>query len=177
MFWLHFVHFWQQSAYTLFFFILSLRIITVAPSTGCLTSQHHSSLADTRGIPAAIITWNYITREDVPSIKRNRCNVICIGLYVLGRLCIPKVAWPSGLRRWFKAPVISMAWVRIPPLPIITFTHQNVKIQFCIVTLFIFYFFIFIFQSLGLQAKGISTELEPGTLLTMKLYTARITEM
>ena len=28
------------------------------------------------------------------------------------------VGWPSGLRRWFKAPVISMAWVRIPPLPI-----------------------------------------------------------
>ena len=31
------------------------------------------------------------------------------------------VGWPSGLRRWFKAPVISMAWVRIPPLPIIIF--------------------------------------------------------
>ena len=29
-----------------------------------------------------------------------------------------KVAWPSGLRRWFKAPVSSGAWVRIPPLPI-----------------------------------------------------------
>ena len=29
----------------------------------------------------------------------------------------PKVAWPSGLRRWFKAPVSSEAWVRIPPLP------------------------------------------------------------
>ena len=28
-----------------------------------------------------------------------------------------EVGWPSGLRRWFKAPVISMAWVRIPPLP------------------------------------------------------------
>ena len=28
-----------------------------------------------------------------------------------------KVAWPSGLRRWFKAPVSSEAWVRIPPLP------------------------------------------------------------
>ena len=28
------------------------------------------------------------------------------------------VGWPSGLRRWFKAPVISMAWVRIPPLPV-----------------------------------------------------------
>ena len=28
-----------------------------------------------------------------------------------------KVAWPSGLRRWFKAPVFSKARVRIPPLP------------------------------------------------------------
>ncbi len=28
-----------------------------------------------------------------------------------------KVAWPSGLRRWFKAPVSSEAWVQIPPLP------------------------------------------------------------
>ena len=27
------------------------------------------------------------------------------------------VAWPSGPRRWFKAPVSSGAWVRIPPLP------------------------------------------------------------
>ena len=33
-----------------------------------------------------------------------------------------KVAWPSGLRRWFKAPVSSEAWVRIPPLPKILFT-------------------------------------------------------
>ena len=31
------------------------------------------------------------------------------------------VAWPSGLRRWFKAPVSSEAWVRIPPLPLNTF--------------------------------------------------------
>ena len=28
-----------------------------------------------------------------------------------------KVAWPSGLRRWFKAPVSSEARVRISPLP------------------------------------------------------------
>ena len=27
------------------------------------------------------------------------------------------VAWPSGLRRWIKAPVSPGAWVRIPPLP------------------------------------------------------------
>ena len=27
--------------------------------------------------------------------------------------------WPSGLRRWFQVPVISMTWVRIPPLPLV----------------------------------------------------------
>lgn len=31
------------------------------------------------------------------------------------------VAWPSGPRRWFKAPVSSGAWVRIPSLPTGTF--------------------------------------------------------
>ena len=36
---------------------------------------------------------------------------------------IRKVAWPSGLRRWFKAPVSSEARVRIPPLPKLLFSH------------------------------------------------------
>ena len=36
------------------------------------------------------------------------------------------VAWPSGLRRWFKAPVSSEAWVRIPPLPR-TFTGDYMR--------------------------------------------------
>ena len=36
-----------------------------------------------------------------------------------------KVAWPSGLRRWFKAPVSSEAWVRIPPLPEL-FSSENI---------------------------------------------------
>ena len=36
------------------------------------------------------------------------------------------VGWPSGLRRWFKAPVISMAWVRIPP-PSIYYTYIYLK--------------------------------------------------
>ncbi len=35
----------------------------------------------------------------------------------LSRSYSSSVAWPSGLRRWFKAPVSSEAWVRIPPLP------------------------------------------------------------
>ena len=30
---------------------------------------------------------------------------------------VASVAWPSGLRRWFKASVSAEAWVRIPPLP------------------------------------------------------------
>ena len=32
-----------------------------------------------------------------------------------------QVAWPSGLRRWFKAPVSTEAWVRVPPLPSLIF--------------------------------------------------------
>ena len=35
------------------------------------------------------------------------------------------VAWPSGLRRWFKAPVSSEAWVRIPPLPRLFFCNPS----------------------------------------------------
>ena len=34
-----------------------------------------------------------------------------------------EVAWPSGLRRWFKAPVSSKAWVRIPSLPLQLIMH------------------------------------------------------
>ena len=41
---------------------------------------------------------------------------------------INEVAWPSGLRRWFKAPVSSEAWVRIPPLPfLLALTSQMEK--------------------------------------------------
>ena len=36
-----------------------------------------------------------------------------------------KIAWPSGLRRWFKAPVSSGAWVRIPPLSKSFSTESN----------------------------------------------------
>ena len=35
------------------------------------------------------------------------------------------IAWPSGLRRWFKAPVTSVAWVRIPPLSMFLPLHQR----------------------------------------------------
>ena len=45
-----------------------------------------------------------------------------------------QVAWPSGLRRWIKAPVSPGAWVRIPPLPELSFLHfcnlRHVKVIF-----------------------------------------------
>ena len=37
--------------------------------------------------------------------------------FVVESILADSVAWPSVLRRWFKAPVSSEAWVRIPPLP------------------------------------------------------------
>ena len=43
-------------------------------------------------------------------------------IYCYNLASTKKVAWPSGLRRWFKAPVSSGAWVRIPPLPNHDFT-------------------------------------------------------
>ena len=39
----------------------------------------------------------------------------------------PQVAWPSGLRRWFKAPAISMAWLRIPPLHNLFLPEQRLR--------------------------------------------------
>ena len=42
--------------------------------------------------------------------------LLSLGFTIVG-LDSKRVAWPSGLRRWFKAPVSSEAWVRIPPLP------------------------------------------------------------
>ena len=44
------------------------------------------------------------------------------------------VAWPSGLRRWFKAPVISMAWVRIPPLPNLFLANTVVHDRFSLLS-------------------------------------------
>ena len=54
-------------------------------------------------------------------IERARWDTIDIWIWrnnlVHGLQFQQEVAWPSGLRRWFKAPVSSGAWVRIPPLP------------------------------------------------------------
>ena len=41
-----------------------------------------------------------------------------------------KTGWPSGLRRWIKAPISSGAWVRIP-LQSIFFNNSNFSGLFC----------------------------------------------
>ena len=46
------------------------------------------------------------------------CNLTSISKAFIAATSSVPVGWPSGLRRWFKAPVSSEAWVRIPPLPL-----------------------------------------------------------
>ena len=48
---------------------------------------------------------------------RSISSLRSLTLFVFESILADSVAWPSGLRRWFKAPVSSEAWVRIPPLP------------------------------------------------------------
>ena len=67
-------------------------------------------------------------------IMPNQINLLFNLPHIHGR----PVAWPSGLRRWFKAPVSSEAWVRIPPLPLI----------FLLSAFFFFCYFWLFFSSL-----------------------------
>ena len=59
-----------------------------------------------------LVTANASRKSRVGSLAGRRN-----GWMAVPRPC-SKVAWPSGLRRWIKAPVSSGAWVRIPPLPV-----------------------------------------------------------
>merc|ERR1712175_3306 len=63
---------------------------------------------------------NRLRHRDLVKICLFILNQFLIGLFYLPQDHLRVklwVAWPSGLRRWFKAPVSSEAWVRIPPLP------------------------------------------------------------
>ena len=57
-----------------------------------------------------------VFRKQLLKDKNNSLTEIKLNLFVSCNFTTV-VAWPSGLRRWFKAPVSSEAWVRIPPLP------------------------------------------------------------
>ncbi len=54
-------------------------------------------------------------------LQRHVSSALLRVAMVVEPLGMEQAGWPSGLRRWFKAPVISMAWVRIPPLSSVLF--------------------------------------------------------
>ncbi len=75
-------------------------------------------------IPSWSWVWpvNSITNADKTTSRKHYFKTLGIASidtdkWTMWSKTVVLVAWPSGLRRWFKAPVISMAWVRIPPLP------------------------------------------------------------
>ena len=85
------------------------------------TNLAQCCLTSVIGRELVLSTWygrRHWTMENVAYMK---CKIWKHGgenmLSQAGRVKASKVAWPSGLRRWFKAPVLSRAWVRIPPLP------------------------------------------------------------
>ena len=59
---------------------------------------------------------------------RNISILLCISAYRTPFLTVVskdmQVVWPSGLRRWIKAPVSQEAWVQIPPLPFANVRNQ-----------------------------------------------------
>ena len=64
------------------------------------------------------------------------------------------VAWPSGLRRWSKAPVSSEAWVRLPPLPCFSFYKINDSpILSSQIEFFLFFFYILVFNIFDFSSK------------------------
>ena len=74
-----------------------------------------------------------------------------------------RVAWPSGLRRWFKAPVSSEAWVRIPPLP--RFLVKNLIWIFCFI-------FIVLLMTWSLLIIFFKLFLMNITLIKYKIFTS-----
>ena len=79
------------------------------------TERPASSIVPIRGCEVSIIQtrlrewWSFISTQH----RLNFNKLLFMFYHALDQM----VAWPSGLRRWFKAPVSSEARVRIPPLP------------------------------------------------------------
>ena len=90
--------------------------------------------------------WGYSCCKQVPrpvGILQTNCQFHSQGAVDLEDKTSTKVAWPSGLRRWFKAPVTKVAWVRIPPLPELFFFHTIFTKR---VMLLFFFYFKFLFS-------------------------------
>ena len=123
-----------------------LHIILPFPPNKLLRLQTHLVTMDQMWVQAGIfpcfkihtldleIRWNMMQWWKEGCVSRRRCTVNSCKLalkttqfwyhsilFLMIKIwevlyTITKIAWPSGLRRWFKAPVSSEAWVRIPPL-------------------------------------------------------------
>ncbi len=69
---------------------------------------------------------------EILSLNLNNLLLLLAGvqakIHLLKRICcvIVKVVWPSGLRRWFKAPISSEARVRISSLSVYSLSFINI---------------------------------------------------
>ena len=87
-------------------------VLAAAIYCSCPVDNFHPGWPDSR-----VAQWKRAGPITQRSVDRNYALLtFWLWLRFLNWICY-KVAWPSGLRRWFKAPVSSEAWVRIPPLP------------------------------------------------------------
>ena len=77
--------------------------------------------------------------DDVEAVQNSMGDVsVYVEIILVGSTVMCQVvAWPSGLRRWFKAPVISMAWVRIPLLPLILLCYRILALTSFLMFLFV----------------------------------------
>ena len=88
---------------------------TTTPSVQTWNSSHIVCLHTTKTTiyPQSIRVF---AKKQNKAVDKELLEIITY-TYSIRPIVCRTVAWPSGLRRWFKAPVSSEAWVRIPPLP------------------------------------------------------------
>ena len=81
------------------------------------------------GVLHSLAFWCDVRKR---SLQKVHCKIssLSFGHTPTGVYVTITAEWPSGLRRWFKAPVSSGAWVRIPLLPGILYCVQKLSITF-----------------------------------------------
>ena len=74
---------------------------------------------------------NTFSQWEIVSLDLNNLLLLLNGVqeifHLLKHICYSsiEVVWPSGLRRWFKAPISSEARVRISSLSVVLFIFRN----------------------------------------------------
>ena len=78
-------------------------------------------------------TMHIFNQLEIISPNLNNLLSLLIGVqeifHLLTHICYSsiEVVWPSGLRRWFKAPISSEARVRISSLSVVFYIFQNIS--------------------------------------------------